>query len=138
MQSLDDKTIAGDIQAAASVKAKTSILTLLGYQYEDIGTKKNFSNHVMVSPHTDVSVLTILIYDGNCAILQRQDLDGTWKDVVLGNSHSSNECQLRFIVNIGDCISDMTGGALKSTLHRVVRNPNKCAKASRFCLAIFI
>ena len=37
----------------------------------------------MVSPHTDVSVLTILIYDGNCAILQRQDLDGTWKDVVL-------------------------------------------------------
>ena len=92
----------------------------------------------MVSPHTDVSVLTILIYDGNCAILQRQDLDGTWKDVVLGNSHSSNECQLRFIVNIGDCISDMTGGALKSTLHRVVRNPNKCAKASRFCLAFFL
>ena len=32
----------------------------------------------------------------------------------------------------------MTGGALKSTLHRVVRNPNKCAKDSRFCLAFFL
>ena len=58
-QSLDDKTIAGDIQAAASVKAKTSILTLFWIPIRRYRNKRKLSTHVMVSPHTDVSVLTI-------------------------------------------------------------------------------
>lgn len=45
-----------------------------------------------------------------------------------------------FVVNVGDCLSELTGGSLRSTLHRIM--PQTCKKddsdAARSCLALFV
>jgi len=51
-----------------------------------------------------------------------------------------------FVVNVGDCLSELSGGSLRSTLHRVVPRPcynvskeeGEEESAVRTCLALFV
>ena len=132
-------------------KNHTSILTLLGYQYGNRHKKgsKGYMNP-LVAAHTDVGVITVLLYDsGKCATLQRVEnasmADPTtkdWVDVKLPDGPYSYDDGYEpvFVVNVGDCLSELTGGSLRSTLHRVI--PQPCKKdeidAARTCLALFV
>lgn len=111
------------------------ILTLLGYQVgsrHKAGTKA--FNKPLVAAHTDVGLLTILHYTNDdeptCAMLQRRSND-SWVDIPIYDQDDPV-----FVINIGDCLSDMTGGKLPSTLHRIIPCPNY--RKSRHCLAMFV
>jgi isopenicillin N synthase-like dioxygenase len=109
----------------------SSILTLLSYRVGSRHKGKNKSP--LVAAHTDVGVITILLCDGgNCATLQRSDRKGGWVNVCLPESLPDDPI---FIVNIADCFSDLSGGRLPSTLHRVVALPGS---TSRNCCALFV
>lgn len=134
----------------------TSILTLLGYQ-PGSRHKKGSKAYMrpLVSAHTDVGVITVLLFDnGTCAALERAanapnqgNTDDTieWLDVSLPPLNDDNDPI--FVVNVGDCLSDVSGGMLRSTLHRVM--PRACPlpssqdtllddKVVRTCLALFV
>lgn len=126
----------------------TSILTLLGYQYGS-RHKKGSKGYMrpLVAAHTDVGVITVLLYDsGKCATLQRvadaSKADHKTEDWVNINLPAGPYCNDEpvFVVNVGDCLSELTGGSLRSTLHRVM--PQACKKddseAARSCLALFV
>ena len=111
------------------------ILTLLGYQVgsrHKAGTKAY--NNPLVAAHTDVGLLTILHYTNDdeptCAMLQRRSKDN-WIDIPINDQDDPV-----FVINIGDCLSDMTGGKLPSTLHRIIPCPN--FRKPRHCLAMFV
>ena len=125
----------------------TSILTLLGYQPGSRHKKgsKGYLNP-LVAAHTDVGMITVLLFDsGKCATLQRSSsvaFEGgdkkEWLDVNLPSTISDPI----FVVNVGDCLSELTGGYLRSTLHRVVPCPSKTSTADldvvRTSLALFV
>ena len=110
----------------------TSILTLLSYQ---VGTRHKGKNKgPLVAAHTDVGVITMLLFDGpGCAQLQRSDHAGGWVDVHLPYVVPKDPI---FVVNIGDCLSEITGKMLPSTLHRVTAKSK--IKDPRHCLALFM
>lgn len=101
--------------------AHSSILTLLGYR---VGSRhKGRSKGPLVAAHTDVGVITVLVFDdGDCATLQRRTGQGDWEDVVLPASVPDDPI---FVVNVADCFSELSGGRLPSTIHRVVARPGK-------------
>lgn len=109
----------------------TSILTLLGYR---TGTRHKGKNKgPLVASHTDVGVVTILLFDrGTCATLQRSDGAGGWIEVDLPRSVPDDPI---FVVNVADCLSDLTGGKLPSTLHRVA---TQSGTTPRNCCALFV
>jgi isopenicillin N synthase-like dioxygenase len=111
--------------------SSTSMLTLLGYR---VGSRhKGKAKGPLVAAHTDVGVMTVLIYDhGDCAGLQRSDGNGNWVDVTLPHPMPMDPV---FVVNIADCLADLSGGILPSTLHRVV---TKSGKIPRNCCALFL
>ena len=115
----------------------TSILTLLGYRKG----ARHQGKHArpLVSAHTDVGVITVLLFDGgDSAVLQRIMSESTlkgkenWADVKLPYSIQNDPV---FVVNIGDCLSDLCDNFLPSTLHRVM--PRKGLEP-RNCLAHFV
>ncbi|KAL7466477.1 hypothetical protein ACHAXS_006775 [Conticribra weissflogii] len=128
-------------------KNHTSILTLLGYQ---LGSrhKKGSKGYLrpLVAAHTDVGVITVLLFDsGKCASLQRKSsvlnderTNSEWVDVNLPTDSLDRDPV--FVVNVGDCLSELSGGYLRSTLHRVV--PKNCHNivrdVARTCLALFV
>jgi len=109
----------------------TSILTLLGYR---TGTRHKGKNKgPLVAPHTDVGVVTILLFDqGDCAALQRSDGSGGWVDVSLPKTIPADPI---FVVNVADCLSTLARGKLPSTLHRVV---TQSGTTPRNCCALFV
>ena len=116
----------------------TSILTLLGYQ---VGTRHRGKNKgPLVAAHTDVGVITMLVFDSGgggggaetCASLQRRDGDA-WVDVELPRTIPSDPI---FVVNVADCLSELTQGKLPSTVHRVVAR--RGSKVPRNCCALFV
>ena len=112
----------------------TSILTILGYQK---GKRHHGCKKPLVAAHTDVGVITVLLFDaGTSACLQRYD-GNNWVDVKLPSEVPSDPI---FVVNIGDCFSDLCGGKLPSTLHRVMpRNDSGSMPLTpRNCLALFV
>ena len=116
---------------------RTSILTLLSYCK---GSRhKGKFNRPLVAPHTDVGLITMLFFDGgNCATLQRQcnqtdESTSDWIDVHLPSDITNDDPV--FVVNIGDCLSDLCGNILPSTIHRVMP---LAGKESRNCLALFV
>lgn len=134
----------------------TSILTLLGYQPGSRHKKgsKGYLNP-LVAAHTDVGMITVLLFDnGKCASLQRsmkdkeQGLikmsnDQEWIDVHLPFTNClQDDDDPVFVVNVGDCLSELTGGYLRSTLHRVI--PRTCESSKddkdlvRTSLALFV
>lgn len=74
--------------------------------------------------HTDYGCLTLLTQD-DVGGLQVFGENGEWIDV----------CPIKdyLVVNIGDMLMHWTGNDLKSTLHRVLNNPNK----SRYSVPFF-
>uniref|UniRef100_A0A7S2KDS8 Fe2OG dioxygenase domain-containing protein n=1 Tax=Leptocylindrus danicus TaxID=163516 RepID=A0A7S2KDS8_9STRA len=117
----------------------TSILTLLGYKKG--ARHQGKMKRSLVAPHTDVGVITILLFDaGDCAVLQRANNgqsisrpEKNWIDVNLPNLSTLSDPVL--VVNIGDCLSEISGGTLPSTLHRVQPLPGD---VPRNCLAFFV
>ena len=117
--------------------AHTSILTLLGYRKgarHKLSQKKHV--HPLVAAHTDVGVITMLLFDGgDCAVLQRREIASdkdSWIDVKLPPKVPNDPI---FVVNIADCLSDLSQGFLPSTLHRVIPSPGNNL---RNCLALFV
>jgi isopenicillin N synthase-like dioxygenase len=110
----------------------SSILTCLGYR---VGTRhKGNDKGPLVAPHTDVGVITMLLFDnGNCASLQRSDGKDGWVDVHLPSRVPRDPI---FVVNVADCLSEMSQGNLPSTLHQVVAKP--AGKVPRNCCALFV
>lgn len=122
-----------EVLSMKGMETHTSILTLLGYRP---GTRhKRKEKPPLVAAHTDVGVITFLLFDdGDCAMLQRADRqnDGSWVDVKLPRHVGDDPV---FVVNIGDCFSELCKGMLPSTLHRVVP---QSASVPRNCLALFV
>lgn len=112
--------------------ATSSILTCLGYR---VGTRhKGNDKGPLVAPHTDVGVITMLLFDnGNCAALQRSDGKDGWVDVRLPRHVPRDPV---FVVNVADCLSEISQGKLPSTLHQVVARP--AGKVPRNCCALFV
>lgn len=77
--------------------------------------------------HTDYNTLTFLFHQP-IAGLQVQTKDG-WKYV-----RSEPD---RVIVNVADALEFLSGGFLKSTVHRVVRPPGEQAQEGRLSLIYF-
>ena len=119
----------------------TSILTLLNYK-RGRRHQKSKKPQPLVAPHTDVGVITCLLFDkGNCAVLQRAETttgarevgaDRKWIDVRLPPKVPDDPI---FVVNIGDCFSELCGGTIPSTIHRVM--PKDDGTVTRNCLALF-
>jgi isopenicillin N synthase-like dioxygenase len=119
-----------------STHTTTSILTLLGYRN---GTRHKGKNKgPLVAAHTDVGVITMLLFDGGtqtCAGLQRSDGKGGWVDVEL--PARVPQADPIFVINVADCLSDLSGGRLPSTIHRVIAN-RKSSNIPRNCCALFV
>jgi len=128
----------------------TSILTLLGYQPGSRHKRgsKGYLNP-LVAAHTDVGMITVLLYDeGKCASLQRSasprqgEQNQEWIDVNLPSpKYLKNGNDPVFVVNVGDCLSDLSGGYLRSTLHRVIPRPISSKDGTnlvRTSLALFV
>ena len=69
-----------------------------------------------VGPHTDFGVLTVLCQD-SVGGLQVQDINGEW-------IHAP-PIDGTLVVNVADLLSRWTGGAYKSTPHRVVNTSGR-------------
>jgi isopenicillin N synthase-like dioxygenase len=111
----------------------TSILTLLGYRP---GTRHKGKNKgPLVAAHTDVGVITMLLFDrsNSCATLQRSDGKGGWVDVKLPDSVPNDPI---FVVNVADCFSELSTGKVPSTLHRVIAQ--RGSNVPRNCCALFV
>ena len=139
----DDENCINAVNIANSMltgTAHTSILTLLGYRRG--ARHQGRRSRPLVAAHTDVGVITMLLFDqGNTAILQRtsqpserqavKDGGGEWVDVMLPPLCDDPY----FVINIGDCLSDLCGKVLPSTLHRVMPEEGSMP---RNCLAMFV
>ena len=153
---VDNNDLADSIRAVADCDKEkptnhTSILTLLGYQ-PGSRHKKGSKGYLrpLVAAHTDVGMITILLFDsGRCASLQRASssvngidaANNEWVDIHLPkDAWVNNDIDPVFVVNVGDCLSEVSGGSLRSTLHRVIPHPCDGAvdDAVRTCLALFV
>ena len=129
----------------------SSILTLLGYrtgarhkQSQSTKKRSNNKNRVpLVAAHTNVGIITMLLFDHSgekCASLQRWDSEANdWVSVPLppllvGQDHPPPV----FVVNVADCLSELSGGRLPSTLHRVVASPSAAKGETRNGCGLFV
>jgi hypothetical protein len=105
---------------AFSQPQDTSILTLLGYRKG--ARHQGKCARPLMAHHTDVGVLTMLVFDqGNAAVLQRKHPQTEeWIDVILPPVDGGDSDGPHFVINVGDCLSEMCGNVLPSTLHRVM------------------
>ena len=151
----EDKEGSGNEEEQQRSIENTSILTLLGYRKG--ARHQGRHSNPLIAAHTDVGVITVLLFDGgDCATLQRCQSSHTDDDDNDDDDNNDNECRNVnnhhswvdvklpttipqdpiFVVNIGDCLSDMCDNALPSTLHRVM--PCKGGTVDRNCLALFM
>lgn len=86
------------------------------------------AGNIWARGHTDYNTLTFLFHQP-VAGLQVPGQDGTWRYV-----KSPRDA---VIVNVADALEFLSGGYLKSTVHRVVRPPEDQADKSRLSLIYF-
>lgn len=86
------------------------------------------AGNIWARGHSDYNTLTFLFHQP-IAGLQVQSPDGKWRYV-----RSPRDA---VIVNIADALEFLSGGYLKSTVHRVVRPPEDQAGQSRLSLIYF-
>jgi isopenicillin N synthase-like dioxygenase len=84
---------------------------------------------VRAAAHTDINLLTVLV-SATQPGLQVQDREGGWHDVEAD--------PLSVVVNAGDFLQALTGGHIKSTVHRVVNPAGDAAKRSRYSCPLFL
>lgn len=77
------------------------------------------------APHTDIDYLTILPKATEEGL--QVEINGEWHDVKVKED--------AFVINIGDMITNLTNGLLKSSKHRVIA---KKADAERFSMVFFV
>ena len=91
----------------------TSILTINYFEGIDISSN---SEIIRIAEHTDVSMLTI-VSQSECSLRGgRLELYSIETDRWIPFAFQDES----FVVHVGDCLADWTGGVLKSTRHRVV------------------
>lgn len=120
----------------SSTESHSSILTVLNYSKG--ARHQGNSCKPLVAAHTDVGVITVLLFDdGDCAVLQRQvktnEQKNCWEDIKLP---TVLPCDPIFVVNVGDCFSELCEGMLSSTIHRVM--PCMNGITPRTTLALFV
>jgi isopenicillin N synthase-like dioxygenase len=102
-----------DLSIMQSFEIPTIWLRLLHYP----SIPKNSPSDLYGSaPHTDFGCLTILAQD-EIGGLQVQTREGKWIDVP--------KVKDSFVVNVGDMLSRLTNGVLRSTPHRVINKSGK-------------
>ena len=102
-----------DLSILSSFETPTIWLRLLHYP----PIPKSSPNDLYGSaPHTDFGCLTILTQD-DIGGLQVQTKNGDWIDVP--------KVEGSFVVNVGDMLSRLTNGILRSTPHRVINKSGK-------------
>jgi isopenicillin N synthase-like dioxygenase len=97
-----------------SKKSGASVLSLLGFRKgsRHIGQKQ------LMPAFAEEGALTLLLVDGgDCAIVQREDKPGGWKDVTYPQKIPDDPI---FIVSSGDFLRDFTKGYFPSNSHRVI------------------
>jgi isopenicillin N synthase-like dioxygenase len=115
--------------SAIERESHTSILTMLGYRK---GARHQGCKKPLVAAHTDVGVITVLLFDrGSVATLQKLE-DHNWIDVKLPNNVPQDPI---FVVNIGDCLSELCNSEIPSTMHRVMPERGTTPRNS---LALFV
>jgi len=117
----------------SSTEDHSSILTVLNYSKG--ARHQGYNSKPLVAAHTDVGVITVLLFDaGDCAVLQRQvNIKDCWEDVKLPKKLPQDPI---FVVNVGDCFSEMCEGMVSSTIHRVM--PCVHGNYPRTTLALFV
>ena len=109
---------AGESPAAAETGATAAAAAAAGTGAGGaLAGRKLFS----VGEHTDYGVLTLLRQDFSGGLEVRRAADGEWV--------AAPPIAGTFVVNIGDMLEKMTGGALISTPHRVI-NPRAADRVS--------
>jgi isopenicillin N synthase-like dioxygenase len=86
-------------------------------------------NNIWAGGHTDYNTLTFLFHQPVAGLQVQQQDTNAWK-YVRSNSGA-------IIVNIADALEYLSGGFLKSTVHRVVRPPADQADKPRLGLIYF-
>ncbi len=107
---------------------KDSKHTLYRILYYPPLTGNEASGSVRAAAHGDINFLTVLPA-ATAAGLQVQQ-DGKWCDVPVNPE--------RIIINIGDMLSEASGGYYRSTLHRVVNPEGEAAKQPRISTPLFL
>ena len=99
---------------AKSKKSGASVLSLLGFRKgsRHIGQKQ------LMPAYAEEGAVTLLLLDGgDCALVQREDELGGWKDVTYPHEIPDDPI---FIVSSGDFLRDFTKGYFPSNSHRVI------------------
>jgi isopenicillin N synthase-like dioxygenase len=117
---------------AERMRHPTSILT--ANHYPETTAAGGVSPTLRIEAHTDVSLFTLVAeqaHSGCCGGgLEVQVGDDVWLAALPKPG--------AFIVNIGDCLSDWSGGAFVSTVHRVALSPGGEDRLSRLSFAFFV
>ena len=72
------------------------------------------------SAHTDFGAITLLLQDTNPGLEVLDPISHEWVPIPPGDSQGG------YVVNVGDMLSAWTGGAYRSSVHRVLnKNPGK-------------
>ena len=88
-------------------------LSRASYVYYPSQTATPQKDQFGAGPHTDFGVLTVLCQD-SVGGLQIQNMEGGWIDALPIDG--------TLVVNVGDLLQRWTGGAYRSTPHRVINN----------------
>jgi len=94
----------------------------LTFDGEDTAGEIDRSIRLSCGEHSDYGMLTLVNQDEHVQALQVKNASGSWVD--------APPVEGTFVCNIGDMLETMTGGAYRSTLHRVVNNDPEATRLS--------
>ena len=105
-----------DLDEEFFLRSCTHPLSRASFVYYPPQDARSDNRQFGVGPHTDFGVLTVLCQDDTGG-LQVEDINGDW-------IHAP-PIEGTLVVNVGDLLSRWTGGAYKSTPHRVVNTSGR-------------